>query len=103
MNGTLIALPVGAEPRPASVPIGVSLPCQVHDPGLWFSSVPADLNLAKAYCRGCRHRQPCLQGALERAEPAGVWGGEILEQGRIIEQKRPRGRPRKRPLGDHQG
>jgi WhiB family redox-sensing transcriptional regulator len=57
--------------------------------------VPAELNLAKSYCQGCRRRQTCLAGALERAEPAGVWGGEIFEQGRIIETKRPRGRPRK--------
>jgi WhiB family redox-sensing transcriptional regulator len=98
MNGTLIALPIGLEPRPTSVPTEVSLPCQVNDPALWFSGVPAELNLAKAYCRGCHHRQPCLQGALERAEPTGVWGGEIFEQGRIIEQKRPRGRPRKQPV-----
>jgi WhiB family redox-sensing transcriptional regulator len=71
------------------------LPCQQQDPALWFSRLPIELNLAKAYCRGCRNRQPCLAGALERAEPAGVWGGEIFEHGRIIDFKRPRGRPRK--------
>jgi WhiB family redox-sensing transcriptional regulator len=76
------------------------LPCQQLDPALWFSSVPAELNLAKAYCRSCRNRQSCLAGAVERAEPAGVWGGEIFENGRIIEFKRPRGRPRKTPQQD---
>jgi WhiB family redox-sensing transcriptional regulator len=80
---------------PAPVANGPGLPCQHEDPGLWFSKVPAELNLAKAYCRGCRNRQSCLAGALERAEPTGVWGGEIFEDGRIIPFKRPRGRPRK--------
>jgi WhiB family transcriptional regulator, redox-sensing transcriptional regulator len=76
------------------------LPCQEENASLWFSNAPAELNLAKAYCRGCRNRHACLAGALERAEAAGVWGGEIFEQGRIIEFKRPRGRPRKSPGPD---
>jgi WhiB family redox-sensing transcriptional regulator len=79
------------------VPIATGWPCQQQGPDLWFSTSPADLNLAKAYCRGCHNRQPCLAGALERAEPAGVWGGEIFENGRVIARKRPRGRPRKQP------
>jgi WhiB family transcriptional regulator, redox-sensing transcriptional regulator len=36
-----------------------------------------------------------LAAALERAEPWGVWGGEIFERGSIVSHKRPRGRPRK--------
>jgi WhiB family transcriptional regulator, redox-sensing transcriptional regulator len=79
------------------------LPCQQENPALWFSSVPAELNRAKAHCRGCRDRQACLAGAVERAEPIGVWGGEIFDNGRIIEFKRPRGRPRRTaPPGDIQ-
>jgi WhiB family redox-sensing transcriptional regulator len=35
----------------------------------------------------------CLSGALERNEPWGVWGGELLEEGRVCATKRPRGRP----------
>ena len=61
--------------------------------------LPAELNLAKLYCRGCPRRQPCLAGAVERAEPTGVWGGQIFDRGRIIDHKRPRGRPRKRTSG----
>ncbi|ETB43977.1 transcriptional regulator, partial [Mycobacterium avium subsp. paratuberculosis 11-1786] len=30
-----------------------------------------------------------------RAEPWGVWGGEILDRGAVLGFKRPRGRPRK--------
>ena len=35
------------------------------------------------------------QGALERREPWGVWGGELLLRGIVVPRKRPRGRPRK--------
>ena len=70
------------------------LPCQREDPQLWFSGLPADLELARAHCRPCPLRGPCLAGAVERGEPHGVWGGEIFERGVIIARKRPRGRPR---------
>jgi len=43
-------------------------------------------------------RSACLAGALQRAEPAGVWGGELLLRGVVIADKRPRGRPRKANL-----
>ena len=71
------------------------LPCRVSDPDLWFAESPADLEQAKALCAECPLRQACLAAALERAEPWGVWGGEILDQGTVIARKRPRGRPRK--------
>jgi WhiB family transcriptional regulator, redox-sensing transcriptional regulator len=93
-RGNIVELPGRlTAPQPISDPS--SLPCQREDPALWFSTIPAELNLAKAYCRGCRNRHSCLAGARERGEPAGVWGGEIFEQGRIIANKRPPGRPRK--------
>ena len=49
-------------------------PCRQADPRLWFSELPADLELAKRLCRDCPLRAPCLAGAIERAEPWGVWG-----------------------------
>jgi WhiB family transcriptional regulator, redox-sensing transcriptional regulator len=69
------------------------LPCQRENPQLWFSELPADLELAKAYCGPCPLRGPCLAGAVARGEPHGVWGGQIFAQGAIVAQKRPRGRP----------
>jgi len=72
-----------------------SLPCRKFDPDLWFSDAPAELELAKALCTDCPLRVECLTGAVERAEPWGVWGGEIFERGAVIARKRPRGRPRK--------
>ena len=68
------------------------LPC-AQNSWLWFSDAPADLELAKAACRRCPLRRPCLEGAVERGEACGVWGGEIFQSGVIIAQKRPRGRP----------
>jgi len=76
------------------VPSGLDLPC-TEDPELFFAEAPADLEAAKALCRGCRARTSCLEGALERREPWGVWGGELLLRGTIVPRKRPRGRPRK--------
>ncbi|HLN69147.1 MAG TPA: WhiB family transcriptional regulator [Streptosporangiaceae bacterium] len=71
------------------------LPCQREDSRLWFSDLPADLDRARAHCQPCPLREPCLEGAIERGEPCGVWGGEIFAKGAIIAQKRPRGRPRR--------
>jgi WhiB family transcriptional regulator, redox-sensing transcriptional regulator len=65
------------------------------EPDLYFSEDPGDLRLAKMLCRGCPLQMACLTGALERGEPWGVWGGELFQDGRIIPDKRPRGRPRK--------
>jgi WhiB family redox-sensing transcriptional regulator len=72
-----------------------SLPCQRDHGELWFSVQPAEYEQAKAYCHECPLREACLLGAIERAEPCGVWGGEIFHEGVIIARKNPRGRPRK--------
>jgi len=77
-----------------NVPGGLELPC-TDDPELFFAEAPADVEAAKALCQGCRIRVACLEGALERREPWGVWGGELLLRGTIVPRKRPRGRPRK--------
>ena len=38
---------------------------------------------------------PCLEAAIERREPWGVWGGELFANGKVLAQKRRRGRPPK--------
>lgn len=60
---------------------------------LFFSEEFVDIQRAKAICSTCTSRVDCLSGALERSEPWGVWGGELLEEGRVCATKRPRGRP----------
>jgi WhiB family redox-sensing transcriptional regulator len=64
---------------------------------LFFSDVPLDIARAKAICSKCALAETCRDGAVERAEPWGVWGGELIENGRIVVNKRPRGRPPKHP------
>jgi WhiB family redox-sensing transcriptional regulator len=71
------------------------LPCWSFDPELFFAESPADVEYAKTICTDCPIKADCLAGALERREPWGVWGGELLIQGVVVPRKRPRGRPRK--------
>ena len=54
----------------------------------------ADIKAAKALCGECPVRAKCLAGALSRQEPVGVWGGELFEDGVVIQAKRKAGRPR---------
>jgi WhiB family transcriptional regulator, redox-sensing transcriptional regulator len=75
--------------------VAQELPCLANDPDLFFAESPADVELAKQLCQTCPVRSSCLEAALERREPWGVWGGELFQQGAIIPRKRPRGRPRK--------
>ena len=60
---------------------------------LFFSEEFVDIQRAKAICSTCTSKVDCLSGALKRSEPWGVWGGELLEEGRVCATKRPRGRP----------
>ena len=74
---------------------GLTLPCWAADPDLFFAESPEDIESAKALCQGCPVRSECLAGAVERREPYGVWGGQLVVSGAVIPRKRPRGRPRK--------
>ncbi|OAA24921.1 WhiB family transcriptional regulator, redox-sensing transcriptional regulator [Frankia sp. EI5c] len=71
------------------------LPCWDVDPELFFAESPADVESAKSVCVQCPVRPACLAAAINRAEPWGVWGGELVVTGRVVPRKRPRGRPRK--------
>jgi WhiB family redox-sensing transcriptional regulator len=62
---------------------------------LFFSEQLDDIAAAKAFCLGCPVKDPCLDGALQRREPWGVWGGELFVNGKVVAQKRKRGRPPK--------
>ena len=74
--------------------IGYALPCHSANPETFFSEAEADIKAAKALCGECPVRAKCLSGALSRQEPVGVWGGELFEDGVVIERKRKAGRPR---------
>ncbi|MGB3184791.1 MAG: WhiB family transcriptional regulator [Ornithinimicrobium sp.] len=72
-----------------------TLPCRTHPPDLWFAEQTDQVEVAKALCMPCPLREACLRGALSRAEPWGVWGGEFVLSGAVVKRKRGRGRPRK--------
>lgn len=79
-----------------SIPITADLPCQESGTlELWFAERGDDVERAKALCAACPLRAECLEGALRRGEPWGVWGGEVLVDGVVVARKRGRGRPRK--------
>lgn len=86
------------QPRVADSPTQArssGVPCCQSDAELWFAESPDDLEYAKSLCRRCPVVRRCLEGALDRAEPCGVWGGEIFVQGVVVPRKPPRGRPGK--------
>jgi WhiB family transcriptional regulator, redox-sensing transcriptional regulator len=92
-SATALGTLLDAAPR-----AGLELPCRSGDADLWFAEAPKELERAKALCEACPIKAECLAGALQRAEPWGVWGGEIFERGTVIPRKRPRGRPSKADL-----
>jgi WhiB family transcriptional regulator, redox-sensing transcriptional regulator len=85
---------LGAAEFSSQVYATAELPCR-DDPELFFAESPDDVEFAKSLCRSCAVRTACLAGAIARAEPWGVWGGELFLRGEIVPRKRPRGRPRK--------
>ena len=64
---------------------------------LFFSEELLDIAAAKRICATCPVMEECLDGALARKEPLGVWGGQLFQNGRILMAKRRRGRPPKNP------
>lgn len=62
---------------------------------LFFSEELQDIAAAKRLCADCPAMTVCLEGALARHEPWGVWGGQLLLNGKILMSKRRRGRPPK--------
>ncbi len=62
---------------------------------LFFSDELHDIATAKRICATCPVLVPCLEGAIDRQEPWGVWGGQLFLNGRILANKRRRGRPPK--------
>ncbi|WP_029291040.1 WhiB family transcriptional regulator [Cellulomonas sp. HZM] len=78
--------------------VSAMIPCRTHDSELWFAEQTAQVEQAKALCRQCPLIEGCLAGAVDRAEPWGVWGGEVFIGGTVVATKRGRGRPRKNAI-----
>ncbi len=94
MSITVLDAPGGTDRRSVGVD-EEQLPCHREDPELFFAEAASDVERAKSLCGTCPVRAECLASAIERREPWGVWGGQLLLQGVVIPRKRPRGRPRK--------
>jgi WhiB family redox-sensing transcriptional regulator len=72
--------------------------CRTGDGGLtriFFSEELQDIAKAKSLCAQCPNLLSCLEGAIARHEPWGVWGGQLFLNGKILATKRRRGRPPK--------
>lgn len=67
---------------------------------LFFADGLDDIATARALCAECTQQAPCLAGAISRREVAGVWGGQLFMNGRILANKRRPGRPRKTDLAE---
>ncbi len=63
--------------------------------GLFFSEELQDIAAAKQICALCPVMAQCLEGALERREPWGVWGGQLLLNGKVLPEQAASGRPPK--------
>ncbi len=64
---------------------------------MFFSEELQDIAASKRVCAECPVIAPCLEGAITRREPWGVWGGQLFLNGKILAKKRRRGRPPKNP------
>ena len=62
---------------------------------LFFSEDIGDIAAAKRVCADCSVLAECLEGALDRRELFGVWGGQLFINGKMLTVKRRQGRPPK--------
>ncbi len=68
---------------------------------LFFSNNDTEIAESKAICTTCVMQQSCLDGAIARAEPHGVWGGQLIRHGVPIAMRPRRGRPRTSAIAQH--
>jgi WhiB family transcriptional regulator, redox-sensing transcriptional regulator len=62
--------------------------CAQVDPEIWFPEKGNPTAAAKAICRRCPSRQPCLQYALDNNIRFGVWGATSERQRRDMRPER---------------
>lgn len=63
--------------------------CRDKDPNLFYPlgrgrAGIEQIKVAKAYCRACPSREPCLAYALASGQLLGVWGGTSPEERRVL-------------------
>jgi len=94
---------IGPAEREGGIEWRRSAACRDVDPEIFFPDAESDaerrMARAKAICARCPVREQCRQDAIERREPAGIWGGTTPEQRVVIRRKQRRskeGRPARR-------
>ena len=63
--------------------------CRDKDPNIFYPlgrgrSAMDQMEVAKAFCRGCPSREPCLEFALTAGQQLGIWGGTSPEERRVL-------------------
>ena len=71
--------------------------CRDMETSLFFTDDLDEIAEAKRTCLDCMVRTECLDTAVARREQFGIWGGHLFVAGRIVLNKRRRGRPPKLP------
>jgi WhiB family redox-sensing transcriptional regulator len=61
--------------------------CSQTDPEVWFPETGGSSHAAKAVCAGCPIAARCLDIALTRNEPHGIWGGTTPNQRRALRRR----------------
>lgn len=70
--------------------------CADEETSMFFSEYVQDILAAKRICSECPVMDLCLEQAIETEEPAGVWGGQLFKEGKILAYKKNRGKPSKK-------
>lgn len=63
--------------------------CRDKDPNIFYPlgrgrSALDQMEVAKAFCRTCPSRKPCLEFALTAGQQLGIWGGTSPEERRVL-------------------
>src|SRR5687768_12162698 len=63
--------------------------CRDKDPNLFYPlgrgrAALEQMEVAKAFCRTCPSREPCLAFALAAGQQLGIWGGTSPEERRVL-------------------
>jgi WhiB family transcriptional regulator, redox-sensing transcriptional regulator len=61
--------------------------CAQVDPELFFPEKGGSGQEAKRICRDCPVRQQCLEDAMDRNEPFGIWGGLSERERRALRRR----------------
>lgn len=66
--------------------------CRGMDPGVFYVHQGENATEARAICRGCPVREPCVEYAIATHEEHGIWGDTTPgERDRIVRNRRRRG------------